>query len=113
VKRTALLIVALLVTPPTAAYANEAAVVEVSEVGDEPKARWPWVLLLAGAATLAASATLGSAARADHASWTSTRDPDLKAQLKDRGEGRVMGAQATAVAGLVALTAGTYFVWTF
>ena len=67
----------------------------------------------ARSATLAASATLGSAARTDHASWTSTRDPDLKAQLKDRGEVRAAGAQATAVAGLVALSAGAYFVWTF
>ena len=112
-KRTALLIVALLAAPPTPAHADEAAVVGDSEVADDPKGRWPWVVLLAGAATLAASATLGSAARTDHASWTSTRDPDLKAQLKDRGEVRAAGAQATAVAGLVALSAGAYFVWTF
>jgi len=108
-----LFIVALLVAPPSVAYADEAASGASSEVVEGPNPRWPWVVLLAGAATLAASATLGTAARADHASWESTRDPDRKAQLKDRGEVRAAGAQATALAGLVALSAGAYFAWTF
>ncbi len=74
---------------------------------------WPWILVLAGAATLAASATFALRASADHDDWTAARDPDRKASLKDRGESRALAADLTGAAGLLTAGTGALLLWAF
>ena len=99
---------ALVVAPLGARAEAPAAEARESSVSD-----WGWVMVLAGAATLAASATFALRATSDHEDWVAARDPDRKARLKTRGESRSSSADITGVAGLVTVATGAVLVWTF
>lgn len=74
---------------------------------------WGWVLVMAGAAALAVSATFALRASANHADWRAARDPGDKARLKERGESRALAADVTGAAGLLTAAAGALVVWRF
>ena len=118
--RSALLAAALLAFQPVlcaAAPAPDSPTTPAAQSGAEESSGglqgWGWVLVLAGAATLAASATFALRAQSDQEDWSATADPDRKAQLKDRGESRALAADITGAAGLLTAASGALLVWVF
>lgn len=112
--RHALLTAALLTVLPTPAPAQEAAApaTEIQPQAERPS-NWGWVLLLAGAATVAASATFALRARSDHEDWAATHNPERKALLKERGTSRSLAADITGAAGILTVASGAFLLWTF
>ncbi len=103
---------------PTAAQPAERAVDQETPESTAPAMQerddsWAWVVLLAGAATLAASATFALRASDDHDAWSAARDPRQKALLKDRGQSRAIAADITGATGLLIAGTGALFLWVF
>ena len=111
----ATLIAALLTARPASAFAGDPPPppAQGSVAADLRGDGWSWVLLLAGAATLAASATFALRARSDHEDWAAARDPERKAILKDRGQSRALAADITGAAGVLTAGTGALLLWAF